>query len=72
MSDERFFEEEVFYEDEILPEKPILSSPIYQREKDWVELPITGKILETITNPFIITATIIICASGVLILGGYQ
>ena len=34
MSDERFFEDEVFYEDEVSPKKSILSSPIYQREKN--------------------------------------
>ena len=72
MSDERFLEDEVFYEDEVSPKRSILSSPIYQREKDWVELPITNKVLEIITNPFIIAATIIVCASGILILGGYQ
>lgn len=67
-----FFEDETFYKDEVPPKKSILSSSIHQREKDRVELPVTNRVLEIVINPFIITIAIIICASGILILGGYQ
>ena len=49
-----------------------LKSPLYQQEKNWLDLEWSQKVLSIITNPAIIIAAILVSASGILILGGYK
>ena len=65
------FEDEidVEYNDKICD---FLKSPLYQREKSWLDSEWSQKVLDVITNPAIIIAAIIISASGILIFGGYH
>ena len=68
-----FFEKEIEEEIEFSNiENQGFTSPIYEPEKTWLDSEWSGKVLEIITNPAIIIATIITCSILILILGGYN
>ena len=69
MADWFFEEEDVEYKDSELKERKL---SIYEPDKTWLDREWIQSTIEFVTNPIVIIATIIICSSAILILGGYN